>query len=86
MLEKQFKQGSAYFSLRNYKYETVFHIAGKNNAKASLEFICGRSVFIQELLKRDFKGDTPIHSASKTGSYEILEFLCRSATPSFLEI
>jgi ankyrin repeat protein len=76
MLQKQFTKGSAYFPLRNYKYETVFHIAAKNNAKVSLEFICGRSVFIQQLLKRDYKGDTPIHAAAKAGSYETLEFLC----------
>lgn len=32
MIEKQFRAGSQYFSMRNYKYESPFHIAGKNNA------------------------------------------------------
>lgn len=86
MLQKQFRGGSNYFVLRNYKYETVFHVGAKNNARASLEFICGRSVFIDQLLKRDYKGDTPIHAAAKAGAYECLDFLLGSATPSFAEI
>jgi hypothetical protein len=49
-LEKQFTKGSVYFTLRNYKYETVFHIAAKNNVKNSLWFTCGRSVFINSCL------------------------------------
>jgi hypothetical protein len=32
MLKKQFTQGKKYFSFRSYKYETVFHVAAKNNA------------------------------------------------------
>lgn len=32
MLKKQFNLGKKYFSFRNYKYETVFHVAAKNNA------------------------------------------------------
>lgn len=54
MLEKQFKEGISYFKMRNYKYETIFHIAGKNNALKSLKYIVGKSVFIDEMLKRDF--------------------------------
>lgn len=46
MIEKQFRGGSKYFSMRNYKYESPFHIAGKNNALESLKFICGKSCFI----------------------------------------
>jgi len=40
MLQKQFKKGPLYFTVRNYKYETVFHVAAKNNALDSLKFIC----------------------------------------------
>jgi hypothetical protein len=47
MIQKQFKGGESYFSMRNYKYETIFHIAAKNNALASLQFIIGKSVFIE---------------------------------------
>jgi ankyrin repeat protein len=86
MIEKQFKGGRQYFSMRNYKYESPFHIAAKNNALASLKFICGKSCFIDQLLKRDFEGNTPIHSAAKAGSLEILEWLCSFATKVFLEI
>jgi ankyrin repeat protein len=32
MIKKYFKKGREYYTLRNYKYETIFHIAGKYNA------------------------------------------------------
>lgn len=47
MLVKQFTKGIHYFGLRNYKHETVFHIAGKNNALRSIQFIVGRHVFVE---------------------------------------
>lgn len=36
MIKKQFKQGREYFTIRNYKYECLFHKAGKYNALESL--------------------------------------------------
>lgn len=86
MLEKQFKEGRKYFALRNYKHETIFHVAAKNNARDSLKFLVSRSVFIQELLRKDYKGDTAIHAAAKAGAVETLVFLCQHATPGFLEM
>lgn len=87
MLKKQFTSGSLYFPLRNYKFETMFHIAAKHNARDSLEFICGINVFIQHLVKRDYKGDTCFHAAAKAGSYECLEWLLSSVTSKdFIEI
>ena len=32
MLQKYFHGGKEYFKLRNYKYETVFHVCAKHNA------------------------------------------------------
>jgi ankyrin repeat protein len=86
MLEKQFNHGKEYFTLRNYKYETIFHVAARYNSLKSIRFVIGRNVFITQLLKRDYKGDTALHLAAKAGSYEVLEFMCNSVTPSFLAI
>ncbi len=86
MLQKQFKMGREYFKLRNYKYETIFHIAGKNNALSSLQYLVGKAVFIDQILKRDFEGNTPLHSACKAGSFEVLEWLSRLVTKGFFEI
>jgi len=54
--------------LKNYKHETIFHIAAKFNSLNSLKQLIGRSVFIEELVKKDFKGDTPLHLAAKNGN------------------
>lgn len=86
MIEKQFKGGREYFKMRNYKYESIFHIAGKNNALESLKYITGRSVWIDEMLKRDYEGNTPLHSAAKAGNLEILTWFCEHITRGFLEI
>jgi len=72
--------------MRNYKYETIFHIAGKNNALESLQWIVGRHVFIDHMIKRDFEGNSPLHSAAKAGSLEILRWYCQHVTKGFLEI
>jgi|TARA_B110000285_G_scaffold233866_1_gene308973 ankyrin repeat protein len=36
MVLNYFTKGKAYFELRNFKYETIFHIAAKNNSLRSL--------------------------------------------------
>jgi len=74
------------FKLRNYKWETIFHIAAKSNSLESLKLIIGNSVFIDQLLKKDYAGNTPIHIAAKNGNIEILTYLCQNATKRFLEI
>lgn len=86
MLQKQFHGGRQYFEMRNYKYETIFHIAGKNNALESLKFIIGKNVFIEHMLKRDFEGNTPLHSAAEAGSTETLRWMCQHLTKGFLEM
>lgn len=86
MIKKYFKKGRDYFSLKNYKHETIFHVAAKKNALASLKELMGRTVFIEELVKKDFKGDTPLHSASKNGNIEILDFFMQACSKNFLEI
>lgn len=73
--------------LRNYKFETLFHVAAKNNAWESLEYICGKNVFLPHLVKRDYKGDTCFHAAAKSGSFECLEWLLAAVTSAnFMEI
>jgi ankyrin repeat protein len=36
MISKYFKKGREYLGLRNYKYETMFHVAAKYNSLATL--------------------------------------------------
>jgi len=72
--------------MRNYKYESIFHIAGKNNALDSLQYIVGKTVFIDHMLKRDYEGNTPLHSAAKAGNLDILRWYCNLLTKGFLEI
>lgn len=69
MIKKYFTKGREYFKLRNYKYETIFHIAAKYNSIDVLREIVGRAVFIEELVKKDFKGDTAFHVAAKRRSF-----------------
>jgi ankyrin repeat protein len=57
-----------YFNLRNFKRETVLHVAAKNNAIESLKAFFGTTILLEELLKRDFIGDTPIHTAAKSSN------------------
>lgn len=64
------------FALRNYKWQTVFHIAAKHDSVESLKLIIGSSVFIDQLLKKDYNGNTAIHTAAKQGSLKVLAFLC----------
>ena len=86
MLEKYFHSSKEYFKLRNYKYETVFHICAKHNSLEALEHLCGGMVFIAQLLKKDYVGNTAFHVAAKSGSVETLQWLITAITPSFLKI
>lgn len=86
MIKKYFKKGRDYFALKNYKSETIFHVCAKHNSLDSLKELIGRTVFIEELVKKDFKGDTPLHIAAKNGNLDILDFYMQSCSKSFLEI
>ena len=86
MLEKYFHSTKDYFKLRNYKYETVFHICAKHNALDALKTLLGRQVFIGQLLKKNYVGDTAIHVAAKMGNMEVLQYLCSAATANFLKM
>ena len=69
---------------RNFEFETLFHVAARYNSLASLKVLLGRTIFVEELLKKDWKGDTPLHTALTNGSLEMAEFLLSSVTPNFL--
>ena len=46
MVMKYFTIGKTrYFELRNFKYETIFHVAAKNNSLQSIKALLGRSIF-----------------------------------------
>ena len=81
-----FQHGKNYYHLRNYKQETLFHVAAKHNSVQALETLNKRAVFFEELIKKDFKGDTPFHLAAKAGALEMMRYLMRSATAPFLSI
>ena len=87
MLKKYFnKDPRDYFRLRNYKYETIFHVCAKSNSLESIQQIVGKATFLSQLLKKDYVGNTAIHVAAKSGSLEMLEFLCTAVTPNFLQM
>ena len=81
-----FQHGKNYYHLRNYKQETLFHVAAKHNSVQALETLNKRAIFFEELIKKDFKGDTPFHLAAKAGALEMMRYLMRSATAPFLSI
>lgn len=85
-LQKIFPKTQEYFKLRNYKYETVFHICARHNSAEALKAMLGRTVFISQLLRKDYVGNTAFHVAAKSGSMEVLQFLCSAVTPNFLKI
>lgn len=86
IVKAYFNKNRDYFSFRNYKHETIFHVAAKFNSLTSLKELIGRTPFIEEIVKKDFKGDTPLHIASKSINIEILEFFLSNVTRNFLEI
>mmetsp|Transcript_6184 Transcript_6184/g.10000 ORF Transcript_6184/g.10000 Transcript_6184/m.10000 type:complete len:132 (-) Transcript_6184:408-803(-) len=86
MVGKYFTKAREYFMLRNFKYETIFHVAGRNNSVLSIAALLGKTIFIEELLKKDYKGDTPLHMAAKSGSLEILSYFMTACTPNFMKI
>ena len=61
-------------------------MCAKHNSLDALKQLLDRSVFIDQLLKKDYVGNTPFHTAAKAGSIETLQYLCAAATPSFLKI
>ena len=85
-LTKIFPSTKDYFKLRNYKYETVFHVCARYNSYDALAAMLGNIVFITELLKKDYVGNTAFHVAAKSGSFEVLKFLCSAVTPNFLQM
>ena len=86
IIKKYFTKGRDYFALKNYKHETIFHIAAKFNSLSSLQALVGKQVFIEELVKKDFKGDTPLHLAAKNGHIDVLDYLMSLCTKGFLDI
>lgn len=86
MLEKYFHSTKEYFKLRNYKYETIFHVCAKHDSLKALKQLLGGQVFISQLLKKNYVGDTAIHVAAKNGSLDTLKFLCSAITPNFLKM
>ncbi len=68
MVQRLFKKGSDYFALRNYKNESIFHIAAKHNSLDSLKILIDDQPCAIEIVKKDYKGDTPLHVAAKKGN------------------
>lgn len=82
-----FKRGKDYFNLRNYSFETIFHVAARKGALDSLKVLIDDLKFGRdELLKKDFKGNTPLHMAAKYAKVQMLEFMMTEGQKEMLEI
>lgn len=74
MVTRLFKKGRDYYNLRNYKLESIFHMAAKNGSLDSLKILVDGVTFTEELLKKDYTGNTPLHYAAKKGNVAMLEY------------
>ena len=79
MVERLFKKGRDYFNIRNYKNESIFHVAAKHKALDALKVLIDERPFGDELLKKDYLGNTPIHVAAKREHGQILEYFSEAA-------
>jgi ankyrin repeat protein len=86
LVQRLFKKGKDYMNLRNYRNETIFHLAAKNNALESLKILIDGAAFAEELVKKDYKGDTPMHHAAKNGHLEVLQFFIEASSPLLLDL
>ena len=74
MVKYLFKKGKDYYSLRNYKNESIFHVAGKFNSIDALKILIDDQPFQEEVIRKDYLGDTPLHKAGKRGNIPMVEF------------
>jgi ankyrin repeat protein len=74
MVQRLFKKGRDYFNIRNYKNESIFHVAAKSGSTDSIRILIDGITFTEELLKKDYLGNTPLHYAGRKGNLAILEF------------
>jgi ankyrin repeat protein len=86
MIDTYFNKGKVYFPLRNYRYETLFHIAARGNSLEAIERLTSNCFFFEEMIRKNFKGDTPLHVAAKHGKLEILEYFLKRCTSNFLKM
>lgn len=83
MVKKYFTKPEEYIDKKNFRNETIFHIAAKHNSVESLKAFVQNKVWIDSLLQRNFMGDTPIHVAAKSGNVQILSFFLKNSTAQF---
>ena len=69
-----YKKQRDYFNLRNFKNQSIFHVAAKHNALDALKVLIDIHVFSDEVVKKDYNGNTPLHVAKKKGHRDIYEF------------
>jgi ankyrin repeat protein len=74
LVQQMYKKQRDYFTLRNYKNQSVFHIAAKHNALDALKILIDIHVFSDELVKKDYNGNTPLHLAKKKQNRVIHDF------------
>lgn len=86
MVRKYFMKSKHFFDAKNFRNETIFHIAAKHDSRSSLRELLGNNVFVEDLLRRNYKGDTPLHVAAKSGNLEVLQFFLENCTSRFLDI
>lgn len=69
-----YRKHKDYFGLRNYKYQSVFHLAAENNALESLKILIDDHIYKEELLKKDFLGNTPYMLATTDEAKAFFEY------------
>ncbi len=86
LVKKLYKPHKEYFTLTNYKHQTIFHVAAKKNSLEALKVLVDSRSFFEELIKKDYKGDTPLHLAQRRKSKEVMDFFMTQAQEGMLDI
>ena len=64
MVQRLYKKGRDYFNIRNYKFQSIFHVSARFNSLECLKILIDERSIADELLKKDYMGNTPLHICS----------------------
>ena len=78
LIQEMYKKQKDYFTLRNFKNQSIFHVAAKYNALDALKILIDIHVFSDELVKKDYNGNTPLTVAKKKQNRIIYDFFLES--------
>lgn len=78
MVETYYCYFNGSINKKNFRNETILHIAAKYDSIESLQELVRDDAWVESLLEKNFMGDTPIHTAAKKGNKKILKFFLRN--------